>query len=283
MARPHIEFIHSRDLPWNWEPLSDFRPDVQIKQLSCDSESGALSLLARYPAGWHLDSDHSLTSPEEFYVLEGDLQLGDTVYTQGCYAYLPAGWSHAQGRSKQGALVLAFYEARPTITLTPGPNPSRDEAIPRLNCFELPWDMLNMNPGVAYLNMARKNLRLAPNNGGRTYLLTGMPHGQPPEAAHPLERHPYAEEAFMISGDLASTFGVMRAGAYLWRPAELWHGGLYSVSGFLTLVRTPGSNDPIIEWSDNKAPLDPHPPYCPVLPDEIAPYARDNTDVSDIY
>ena len=73
---------------------------------------------------------------------------------------------------------------------------------------------------------------------------------------------------------MALTCGVMHAGAYFWRPPQLWHGGMYSVNGFLMLLRNPGSNEAINEWSEERVPVTATPEYRPALPDELRAYAR---------
>ncbi len=86
-----------------------------------------------------------------------------------------------------------------------------------------------------------------------------------------MERHPHVEEFFMVMGTMScSLVGTMRAGAYFWRPPSIWHGLDSSLTGFLLLCRTPGTNKTISEWGANALPVDNNPPYNPVLSPEIA-------------
>ena len=267
MARPHIEFIHSRDLSWQ-EPAEDFvLREIDVKPLSADKDTNDLSTLIHIPPDWS-QSGLSLKASFEVFVLSGDIHLNDRSLTTHSYFYLPAGTKIETLSSENGAVLLAFFDTKSAAEQNAK---SIDEIY--LDCFDMAWDMMHMNPGVAYLNMGRKNLRVPDDNSGRTYLLAGFPQARPTPMRQPLERHPYAEEAFMISGDLALTNGTMTQGAYFWRPPHLWHGGMYSVNGFMMLVRTPGSNDPVIEWTKDQYDVDPTPAYRPILPDELKPIA----------
>jgi hypothetical protein len=249
MARPHIEFIHSGQIPWT-KGFPD-RPRVDGKLLSRDDSNGGFSALFRYPAGWRQD-DRDLMHPEEFLVLKGELIVDGQAFGLHHYAYRPAReggrWS-----TRTGAVVLTFAE------------PGTDEAPLHVDTLALPWDTSHMDPGVRYLNMGRKNLRHWPGESGRTYLLAGMPQVMPPDGKQGLERHPYPEEAFMIAGDLTLTNGVLRQGGYFWQPPGKWHGGMASVAGFLMLVRTPGSDAPIVEWSRERLPVSLTPTHAPIL------------------
>jgi len=267
MARPHIEFIHSRDLPWEEGSLPFLPSDVDIKLLSYDDDTNDLSALVHIPPEWSQPA-RTLTSSFEFFVLSGGLSFNGRTAGTHAYGYLPKGTAMDDVKSEDGAILLAFFESHGEPD-----NQTQDRREVHVDCFEVAWDMMHMNPGVAYLNMGRKNLRVPADQSGRTYLLAGFPQARPTPMRQPLERHPYAEEAFMISGDLALTNGTMTQGAYFWRPANLWHGGMYSVNGFMMLVRTPGSNDPIIEWTKDEYDVDPAPAYQPILPDDLKPIA----------
>ena len=67
--RPHIDFVQAQNLPWQSAAIVD-RPSLSLKLLSQDPESGALSVLLRYPAGWSA-ADEWLDADDEFFVLDG--------------------------------------------------------------------------------------------------------------------------------------------------------------------------------------------------------------------
>jgi hypothetical protein len=97
-----------------------------------------------------------------------------------------------------------------------------------------------------------------------------MPQGFPASGSEPLERHPHFEEMFMIYGDMPCSRGIMRAGAYFWRPPGIWHGADCTVSGFLMLMRTPGTNVTVSEWCSKPHPVLLAPTFDPVLPPEVS-------------
>ena len=93
LDREHIEFVQAQMLPWLRIGAGLARPDAEIKLLSRDDGDGACSVLLRFPAGWSRGGPEHLLADEEFYVLDGEIELNGQVYGQDAYAFLPAGWS----------------------------------------------------------------------------------------------------------------------------------------------------------------------------------------------
>lgn len=73
--RPHIEFVQSQLLPWRRIGPGLARPDAEYKLLSRDPGDGACSALMRYAPGWSREGPEHLLAAEEFYVLDGALQM----------------------------------------------------------------------------------------------------------------------------------------------------------------------------------------------------------------
>ena len=73
----------------------------------------------------------------------------------------------------------------------------------------------------------------------------------------------------MVSGDMTCHVGIMRTGAYFWRPPEILHGLDCTRSGFLMFCRTPGSNKTISNWTTEKYPVSWSPEQRPVLPEAL--------------
>lgn len=80
MSRPFIEFIHVQGLPWRRGIAGQVRHGVETRTLSLDGDTGAISLLVRYPTGWRQNEPQWLDTNEEFFVLGGELRIGDTRY-----------------------------------------------------------------------------------------------------------------------------------------------------------------------------------------------------------
>ena len=70
MARSWIEFVQSQLIAWQGGLLDAVRRGVEVKVLSSDNETGACSLLVRYPAGFSAPGG-ALSVDDEFLVLEG--------------------------------------------------------------------------------------------------------------------------------------------------------------------------------------------------------------------
>ncbi len=92
--RPHIEFIQQHWLPFEPGVLPHARPDLDARVLSRDTESGACSLILRYPPGWSRGAER-LEVDEELLVLEGALEIGDVSYQRHDYAHLRRGLGRA--------------------------------------------------------------------------------------------------------------------------------------------------------------------------------------------
>ena len=105
MSRPWIEFIQSQHLPWQAGDLGGTRAGLEFRQLSADRDTGACSLLVRYPAGWH-GAGGALAVDDEFLVLEGSLEIAKREYAQMSYAHLPAGLDTGAWSSRPGAIVI---------------------------------------------------------------------------------------------------------------------------------------------------------------------------------
>jgi hypothetical protein len=263
MTRPHIEFIQAQSLPWMDGLYGGARPDVQVRTLSMDDETGASSLLIRYPRGWKRTVQEHLLADEELFVIAGSLVINGNVYDRYSYAYLPAGFGRREASSPNGALVLTFYEGEPKSA--PGADESTDRStlIEHVSSFDGDWGgnfHAQFPPGAG-----RKWLREQSPIGDQTWVLGTLPirWGRRPE------KHPVVEEMLLIAGHLRTPLGTMYGGGYFWRPPEIWHGPFGSLTGTLQLFRTKGGPlstvyreaEPDFSWT---------PEHRPVLTPELA-------------
>jgi hypothetical protein len=264
MARPHIDYLQSQALPWQASPWP-YLPGCQIKALSRDLDTGAASLLVRYPSGWAAPAPAPLAAAEELFVLEGMLELDGRRYGQDCYGWFPPGWRHAVRAAPDGAVALAFYGAEPTCT--PGaPETGRPRAEGELiDAFALPW-LTDGSEGVFGGEGHRwKLLHGSPDRGSATMLIASSPHLHPQRWLAPQEIHSCGEEMFLLSGDFLCNAGPMSAGAYVWRPPGVAHGPYASRGGNLALLRTHGA--PLAaDYTAHEIALERSPEYQPVLP-----------------
>jgi hypothetical protein len=268
MARPHIEFIQSQVLPWAPGQKGVSPVGFMAKVLSFDPDTGASTQLIRVLA-W--DLAHYLPVDEEFFVLKGGMCIEDTDYTVHNYGFLPAGYQHRKLSSREGAELLVFYSGAPNLIDGPSPPGFYDETrlIQRIDAFDLPWERGGQDPGISDLQAWRKVLRLDPAGQCRSFLLAGLPEGLHKAREKPMEWHSYSEEMFLISGDIPCHCGIMRPGAYFWRPPRLRHGLECSLNGFFAFLRIPGSNENVNNWVE-KGPVTLTPPHRPILPPDLA-------------
>ncbi len=54
---------------------------------------------------------HSHPFAEMFYVLDGEVVMGDTAYTQGACIYIPAGVPYGPTTAPKGARLLRYVES----------------------------------------------------------------------------------------------------------------------------------------------------------------------------
>lgn len=266
MPRPHIDYLQSQALPWQLSPWSHLR-GCQIKPLSRDPDSGAVSLIVRFPSGWSAAAPDGLGASEELFVLDGLLELDGCRYGQDCYGCFPAGWRHAVRSAADGAVALAFYDAEPVAgagSITPG---AAGEAS-RADAFERRWTEDRTSLEVGANGQRWKLLHGDPARGAATLLISSPAHMHPPGWLGPQEIHGCAQEMFVLSGDVLCNAGRMASGAYVWRPPRVAHGPYGSRGGNLALLRTHGAAL-TTDYSAHELTLERTSDYQPVLPTEL--------------
>ena len=270
LDRGHIEFIQSQVLPWQTIGSGLARPDAEFKLLSRDPADGACSALMRYPVGWSRSGPEHIQADEEFYVLEGALEMDGHVYPADSYAFLPAGWTRHEMSAPQGCVLIAFYNREPTLINRSGDGSAEaaNRTIRHLDVAAMAWDMTLNDPNLKHLGISRKDLRTDPETGERTFLSLILPQATPQGGSGPQEKHPVVEEAYVISGSLTGPQGTMHPGAYFWRPPEIAHGPFGSRWGSVSLMRFVGGKHVNI-WTDQEASFQYDAPYAPILPDEL--------------
>jgi hypothetical protein len=261
MGRPFIEFIQAQVLPWRSRSLPG-RDGLQVRELSADAGTGACSLLLRYPPGWRSEEAGALAVDEELLVLAGDLTVGARTHRRYGYAHLPAGYPRGAMSSRRGAVALTFFSGEPVAA---GPDTGWDAArlVAWLSAFDGEWTA-NFHPRFPP-GAGRKFLRQDPYTQEQTWVLGTMPlrWGRRPE------KHPVVEEMYLLAGELAGHVGVMRAGAYFWRPPEEWHGPFGSPTGNLMLFRTIGGPLSTV-YTEHDVDLRWEPEHRPILPPHLA-------------
>ncbi len=268
MSRPWIEYVQSQNLPWAADDLWGVRPGVKLKLLSLDPEDGAASLLVSYPPHWRLERTGTLGADEEFLVLHGALSIGTQRYGEKVYAHLPAGYPRGSMSSETGAVVLTFFSNLPSWVSAQAYDPAR--LVAHLDAFAVPYTGKfhpEFPPGAG-----RKTLYEDPITHDQSWILGTLPM----RWAERAEIHPVVEEMYLLSGESHGNRGVMRPGAYFWRPPQIAHGPYGTLSGNLYFFRTKGG--PLsTHYVDSPRPFQWWPEYDPVLPESLQ-HAKGETD-----
>jgi hypothetical protein len=267
MARPHIEWIQAQALSWQSEILPA-RDGAEAKILSRDEESGALTCILRYPPGYRRGPEW-LSADEEFWVLDGAVEVDGLAYGEHCYAHLPREMPRSGFAAPDGAVVLTFFSAMPVAT---GGGVGRDfderRLVRRIDAADNVWDGDFAAMGLESMRSTARmrTLRQDPDSGEITYLTATIPF----RLGQRSERHPVVQEFFLLSGELAGDRGTMQAGAYCWRPPMVKHAPYGSWTGTLLLFRSVGGPQTTL-WEDPDMPFAWKPPHAPVLPADLAP------------
>ena len=264
MARQWIEFIQSQNLPWEVGDLNGTRPDLEMKVLSVDADSGACSLLLRYPVGWSRTELEFLAVDEEFLVLDGVMTLNGHIYEKFSYAHLPKGYRRESMSTNSGAVVLTFMSATPEYKSDETFDPAR--LVEHIDTIQVPYTG-NFHPEFPP-GAGRKTLFEDPVTGDQTWILGTMPL----RWAERQEIHPVVEEMYLLSGEVHGNRGVMRPGAYFWRPPGERHGPYGSFTGNLYFFRTKGGKLST-EYVDSDYRFHWWPEFDPVIPEQMLPYS----------
>ncbi len=272
MARDHLEFVQTQVLPWIILPDTAARPEVACKVLSKDPESGAVSVILRYPAGFEIARPHYLDNDEEFFVLDGELRIGDTVYGPHSYAYLPDGYPRASMTVPGGAAVLTFFEGPHKNVFDGDKAFERTKLVERIAAGDRATWGDSVDPKVVGAGLQKLMLRLDAKTGERTWLLHMGATDPAVVTAAPLETHPHVEELFLLDGEISMPQGVLRQGAYFWRPGGIQHGPIGSLAGctcFFRCKEGPFSTD----WTAHTETIVWDAPYKPTLPPALKDHA----------
>ena len=91
--------------------IADASPPVSVSRLKVE-DGGAIWILVRFPAGWSRPEAGSYSVDEEFWLLEGDLELSGVTHRAGARVLVEAGSIRSGSRSIAGALAIARFGGR---------------------------------------------------------------------------------------------------------------------------------------------------------------------------
>jgi hypothetical protein len=237
--RPHVETIHENDYVWHRAELVGGEGRASERRLSVDEEDGSCSLRIDFHTDWRRGSGihHANT---EYYVLEGEMTIGDRTIGKGAYVYAPRGVPTQPMRFKEGSQILHYREygdaGFDSVDSVDAPRwPGAREDVLVIDTEAMKWDPVP-NPGPMP-GMYIKYLHIDPE----THFYTRLVYAQEGWVDHRLAHHPCYEEAFTLQGKMSYNFGDLIPGTYFFRPARVKHGHFVSMEGGTTwLLRSDG-------------------------------------------
>ena len=114
MARPALEFFDTEKMPWEPHVVGGKRIDpLEQKILSHDDETGAVSLMVKYPKGFTHPGLTYHTVVEELFILRGRIKMQGYEYRSGFYSYRPPGMVHGEMEVLEDDTVLLIMLSGP--------------------------------------------------------------------------------------------------------------------------------------------------------------------------
>ncbi len=107
--RPHVELVDEQDLLWHVAELPHGTGEARQRNLCYDEENGAASLSVEFLSDWSRAAGEH-TAQTEWFVLSGEVTIGDTVLHEGGYWCAPRGVPTPRVEAKAGTRVLLFRE-----------------------------------------------------------------------------------------------------------------------------------------------------------------------------
>ncbi|ARN72956.1 DUF4437 domain-containing protein [Oceanicoccus sagamiensis] len=260
--RPHVEFVDEKDLLWHIAELPHGVGEAKQKHLSYDEEDGSASTRVDFVTDWSRPSGLH-TAVTEWFVLKGEVTLGDKTLVDGDYWCAPKGVCTPAISVKAGTEILLFREYG-DWSFTPATADLEDkEEIAELTIMSsnnMEWyaveDPVNGSPmnfergggAMPVPGMFIKLLYRNPVTGFYTRLIKAGPGWK----EHPLAHHPVFEEAYLLSGEFNYNYGTIHAGGYFFRPAGVRHGDFVAgdEEGFTFILRCDGD---LVDWYTDNA------------------------------
>jgi hypothetical protein len=257
--RPHVELIQQADLCYHTPELPRGEGRVRQRNLSFDEENGAASTRLEFDSAWHRPAGYH-HADTEWFVLRGQIKLGEQRLYPGGYFRAPAGLRIPALEVQEGSEVLLFREYgdwgfsvsdndRSGFVARGGNTASAEPGeLTVADTGRMEW-MPNVYEGDTQRFLKLKLLYEDPapdgdNTKGFVTLLCWAPPGW---SDNRMVHHPVFEEAYVIDGRLDYNFGTLKLGTYFYRPARVKHGHFISGEerGSTAIVRLDGT---LINW-----------------------------------
>jgi hypothetical protein len=258
-VRPHVELIQESDLCWHKAELFGGDGKVRQRNLSYDEEDGSASMRLLFDSAWNRPAGYH-HADVEWYVMDGQVRIGDRVLDKGAYFRAPAGLRVPKMSVREGSEILIFREYgdwgfsasgkdRANFVARGGNTASSEPGeLTIVDSARMEW-MPNVYEGDTQRFLKLKLLYHDPsdpkdNNTGFVTMLAWAPPGW---SDNRMVHHPVFEEAYSLDGHLVYNFGTLDAGTYFFRPAKVKHGHFVAgeEKGWSGFFRLDGS---LVNW-----------------------------------
>ena len=256
--RPHVELVDEQDLLWHVAELPHGNGEARQRNLCYDEENGAASLSIEFLTDWSRAAGQH-AAQTEWFILSGEVKLGDTILREGGYWCAPRGVPAPRIEVKAGTRVLLFREyADWGFTPADQDTTETDARIVVKDSEAMDWfdvqDPENGSPmdfdrgGTPVPGLYIKLLWRDPETGFYTRLIKAKPGWR----EHPLAHHPVFEEAYCLAGEFDYNYGFMTPGQYFFRPAGVRHGDFTAgeKDGCTWILRCDGD---LVDWYTENA------------------------------
>ena len=257
--RPHVELIQQADLCWHAAELPRGEGRASQRNMSYDEEDGSASTLVHFESAWSRPAGYH-NADTEWYVLSGEVRLGDRVLKKGHYFRAPAGLRVPAIDVRAGSEVLVFREygdwgfsvsakdrTKHVLRGLNTASSARGE-LTVVDSTRLEW-LPNIYEGDTqrYLKLKPLYHDPAPPGDPRKGFVTMLCWAPPGWSDARMVHHTVFEEAYSIEGLLDYNFGALGVGTYFFRPAKVKHGHFTAGAdkGYMGIFRLDGS---LINW-----------------------------------
>jgi len=260
--RPHVEIIDSADLIWHPAEFPESTGIARQQHLAYDEEDGSLSAKVRFDTDWSRPAGvHGAET--EWFVLSGEVRLGDEVLGEGGYWTAPTGVWTPPISVTAGTEILFFREYgdwifEPADADRDGVRP--DQVLVVVHSAQMDWIPVEIGSpmrfdlgGTPVPGLFIKMLHRDEQTGFYTRLIRAEEGWR----EHPLAHHPVYEEAYCLEGGFDYNFGTMWEGTYFFRPALIRHGDFTASAenGCTWLLRCDGD---LVDWYTTEARIEMH-------------------------
>ncbi|MGJ8685928.1 MAG: DUF4437 domain-containing protein [Spongiibacteraceae bacterium] len=259
--RPHVELIDDKDLIWHVAEFEYATGSARQRNLCYDEEDGSVSAKVEFTSDWQRPAGvHSAQT--EWYILEGEVQLGDQTLVAGDYWAAPKGVLTPAISVKKGSLILLFREYGDwqfEVCDADKDFVRDDQKLVVAHSSKMDWiDVESGSPmrfdlgGTPVPGLYIKMLYRDEKTGFYTRLIKAKPGWR----EHPLAHHPVFEEAYCLEGSFDYNYGKMWPGTYFFRPALVRHGDFTAGDdGTVWLLRCDGD---LVDWYTDNAKVEMH-------------------------